>query len=113
MVEDWIWDGPEDLPGCGVTLALLYYFVPATEEVDLLDELEHDRRKAAWNSLYEEFASVEDGRSDAEPDEDDLADDQHDMTTEPMSLGQILGMLEHILDAEIIDDPAGDEVGDG
>lgn len=112
MVEDWIWDGPEDLPGCGVTLALLYYFVPATEEVDLLDELERDRRTAAWTACYSEFASVEDGNYDAGRDEDDQADDMDDATTAPMSLGQILGMLEHVLGAEVIDESKEDGVED-
>lgn len=112
MVEDWVWDGPDDLPGCGVTLALLYYFVPTAEEVDLLDELEHDRRKAAWNARYDELASVEDGTSDTKRDEDDQVDDQDDATTAPMSVGQILGMLKHILCAEVIDDPADGDVDD-
>jgi hypothetical protein len=110
MVEDWIWDGPEDLPGCGVTLALLYYFVPASEEVDLLDELERDRRTAAWTVFYSDFASVEDGNYDADRDEDDQADEVDDARTAPMSLGQILGMLEHLLGAEIIDDPDPDDM---
>ena len=109
MVEDWIWDGPDDLPGCGVTLALLYYFVPTAEEVDLLDELEHDRRRAAWDVLYDEFASAEEGSLNADRDEDD----QDEATTVPMSLGQILGMLEHILGAEIIDDSVDGDVDDG
>ncbi len=113
MVEDWVWDGPDDLPGRGVTLALLYYFVPTAEEVDLLDELEHDRRRAAWNALNDEFASVEDRRCDTDRDEDDHADDQDDATTALMSLGQILGMLEHILGAEVVDDPADGDVDDG
>lgn len=113
MVEGWIWDGREDLPGCGVTLALLYYFVPATEEVDLLDELERDRRTAAWTAFYSEFASVEDDNYDAdrdEADQADQADEVDDATTAPMSLGQILGMLEHLLGAEIIDDPDPDDM---
>jgi hypothetical protein len=113
MVEDWVWDGPDDLPGCGVTLALLYYFVPTAEEVDLLDELAHDRRRAAWNALYDECVSAEDGPFNADCDEDDQADGRVDATSAPMSLGQILGMLEHILGAEIIDDSVDGDVDDG
>lgn len=113
MVEDWIWDGPDNIPGCGVTLALLYYFVPETEEVDLLDELQRDRRAAAWNAFYGEFASVEDGNYDVDRDEDNQTDDPDDATTTPMSLGQILGMLEHLLGAEVLDDPDRGETAPG
>lgn len=112
MVEDWVWDGPDDRPGCAVTLALLYYSVPTAEEIDLLDELEHDRRRAAWEALYEEFASADDSSFDTDRDEDDRAEDLDDATTAPMSLGQILGMLKHILGAEIIDDPADGDLAD-
>jgi hypothetical protein len=109
MVDDWIWDGPDDLPGCGVTLALLYYFVPTAEEVDLIDELEHDRRRAAWNALYDELATPRDGNFETDRDEDDEDDDA---SSASMSVGQILAMLEHILGAEIIDDPADGDVDD-
>ncbi|CAM3681116.1 hypothetical protein NOMA109596_06860 [Nocardioides marinus] len=112
MVEDWIWDGPDDLPGYAVTLALLYHFVPTAEEVDLLDELDHDRSRAAWNAFYDEFASAEDGIFSADLDEYDQADDQDEATSAPMSLGQIFGLLEHVLGAEIIDDPADGDAGD-
>jgi hypothetical protein len=104
MVEDWVWDGPDDLPGSGVTLALLYYFVPVTEEVDLLDHLHRERRQSSWRSLCGEFAGIDDEVDGAENCQVEEGDEQGDTAEMPMSIGQILGMLAHLLGAEIIDE---------
>ncbi|MBJ7353929.1 MAG: hypothetical protein JHC98_03815 [Thermoleophilaceae bacterium] len=104
MVEDWVWDGSDDLPGGGVTLTLLYFFVPATEEVDLLDDLDRERRQPDWNAIYAEFASTDEGMYEAEGVDDHQAEAHEAVGDAPMSIGQILRMLEHLLGAEILDD---------
>lgn len=100
MVEDWVWAGPDDIPGCGVTLALLYYFVPEAEEADLLDDLDREREQARPSSWFAEILL-----EDIDEDVDDYAPEQpEDLADPPMTFGQILGMLRHFLGAEIIDD---------
>lgn len=98
MIEEWVWGGPEDAPGSGVTLYLLYGLVPAAEETDLLEELTHERGRVEWEAIDAEAAC---------PDDEDSveAEDAGQTDVEGVGrIGQIIGMLEHTLGAEVIAD---------
>jgi hypothetical protein len=87
-------------PGSETSLFRLYDAVPASEELDLAEEAYLERTRVNWELRYAAFFARLDARcataDDAEPPPQDPA--------EPLTHGQVLGMLEHLLGAHRIDD---------
>ncbi|GAA3809245.1 hypothetical protein GCM10022242_10050 [Nocardioides panacisoli] len=90
--------GPDFEPGPETTLEALYALLPETEEIDLAAEL-HAEQFATWaRSLFHDALPLDpveeyDDRPHA-PEEGE----------EPPTVGQALGLLEHILGATTIGD---------
>jgi hypothetical protein len=111
-MEEWVWWGSDHDGGCEVTLFLLYYLVPAAEEIDLFDHLPREQDEQMRSELYAEVACAgDDELVDPTENADEIAPD---LCANPaMSVGQIIGMLEHLLGAEVIDEAAVHEDHDG
>lgn len=90
-----VWDGPDDRPGSHDSLYVLYYLVRVAEEEDLLDEVRRERAGNEWDS---------DPSREGEPQHQEVAgmDEADDDYPGPTFL-QLLGMLEHLLGAVVID----------
>jgi hypothetical protein len=80
-------------PGPTASLHRLYDLVPATEEVDLRDELERER---VWQ-WYAAYVHPDFTEPDAQP------DDSEGTPTLP-TLRQAIGLVEHLLGAVPLDD---------
>lgn len=93
---------PDAAAGSESTLHALYDLVPGAEEVDLAEEARREREQAEAlvEVLAEVLAAPDD---DAEPTSDDEPTDAVD----PLTDGQVQGMLEHLLGAEVLDDEVG------
>lgn len=120
---------PDDRPGGRSTLGELYRTVPASEEYDAREGDVEAARTAWWREVAREVARLdreavaEELAAAGKAEGDDAADDAADPTEageagdgaggpdeETLTPGQALGMIEHLLDAEVIDDP--DDTGD-
>ena len=89
-------------PGSEQNLLAFYELVPSAEEEDLVDE-QHRERRSAWAAQQlASFSRVDDVLLDPEPDYRDEPDDDDDV--EPLTPLQLLGMIEHVLGAEEIDE---------
>ena len=89
------WDGPDDRPGSHASLYVLYSLVPVAEEEDLLDEV---RRERIWRDRgVDPWVATEDEDGE-DPDVAEASEESPALT-----LLQMLGMLEHILGAVIVD----------
>lgn len=95
--------GPADVgPGSDATLNALYDLVPGAEEVDLAEEvrLEQEQAWALENAGFVEervpAPAPETGEEPVAPAPD-----------ERLSDGQVQGLLEHVLGAEVIDEGDG------
>ena len=95
--------GPADVgPGSDATLNALYDLVPGAEEVDLAEEarLEQEQAWALENAGFVEervpAPAAEDGEEPDPP-----------APEERLSDGQVQGLLEHLLGAEVIADDDG------
>ena len=104
MGDDGTWSREDSRSGSERTLVGLYRDVPAAEEYDLVErEIEREVRRHRDEQLAGIDADLPD---DDEPfDEDDSVEDD-----DPLSPGQTMGMLEHLLEAEVIDEE--DSTGD-
>lgn len=89
-----VWDGPDDRPGRHDSLYVLYYLVAVAEEEDLLDEVRRERARQVWD--FDPWAEHV-GERDDDLDLDESADD-----TLGLTFRQVLGMLEHLLGAVVI-----------
>lgn len=117
---------PDDRPGGRSTLGELYRTVPASEEYDAREGDVEAARTAWWREVAREVARLDReavaeelaaaGTSEAadDPAEADGAADTDDAAGGPdeetLTPGQALGMIEHLLDAEVID--ADDDADD-
>ncbi|MFW6774178.1 hypothetical protein ACOACO_07835 [Nocardioides sp. CPCC 205120] len=81
----------DDRPGDDAGLWRLHGLVPAAEEVDLREELERDRTVERALRLL---------GVPVRPDETDEPDEPEQPDEPPMTDGQALGILEHLLGAE-------------
>jgi hypothetical protein len=114
VIEDWVWRGPEHGPGSGVTLYLLYYLLPAAEEADLLDELAREREHAERTAMCAEFTRRDDDCLVELDHADPIDAEDRESASTNMTIGQIVGLLGHLLGAEVIsDEPRGEgQAGD-
>jgi hypothetical protein len=80
-------------PGSTASLHRLYDLVPATEEVDLREDLERER---VW-----QWYAVRSHPDFAEP---DAQPDEFEGTPAPPTLRQAIGLVEHLLGAVPVDD---------
>lgn len=78
----------------GTTLDALHALVPAAEEIDLADE-------AAWHRLLRSLDQPT-RRPPAAPADESVEEPPGDPE---LSIGQALGLLEHVLGAESVDEP--------
>lgn len=100
-----VWDGPDDRPGSPDSLYVLYCLVLAAEEEDLLEEL---RRERTWREWHDNpSVAMED--EDEDTDSQDVTEQSDEAPT--LTLLQILGMLEQILGAVIVNPE--EEAGEG
>ena len=90
--------GPDFEPGSETTLEALYALLPEAEEIDLAAEL-HAEQFARWvQSLFHDVLPA------------DPVEEYHDAPAdpeegeEPPTVGQALGLLEHVLGATTIGD---------
>lgn len=93
--------GPaDDGPGSDATLNALYDLVPDAEEVDLAEEVRLEQEQT-W--ALENAGFVEEGRlppvDEHVPEEAPLPAPEERLTD-----GQVQGLLEHLLGAEVVDD---------
>jgi hypothetical protein len=96
-----LWEGPDNGPGIEDTLYVLYYLVPAAEELDLVDELHADRGRSERQALIDEIlADLRDDTSQTEEDGRSEPDDSQDAVS--LTVGQVIGLLEHYLGAELL-----------
>lgn len=109
-----VWNGSDDRPGSDDSLDLLYAQCPAAEDEDMVDQLDRDRVAEEEQALVEELwrgplnetcADEEDGPAGADADRDDGPDAGD---TARLTFRQSMGVLEHYLGAEVLeDDPDG------
>ncbi len=95
---------PDERPGDrATTLDELYDLVPQAEEIDLRDELERETRREHWLEELRPLLG-----SEPDPSQDDQRPTVSDPQPEPWRLtdSQVVGMLEHLLGAEHVDDGA-------
>lgn len=87
------WDGPDDRPGNQDSLYVFYCLVPVAEEEDLLDEVRRERARA-WDF---------DPWNEGESEDDDVDSDEGADEPTALTFLQLLGMLEHLLGAVVVD----------
>ena len=94
---------PDRVRGSDDSLYRLYELVPVAEEVDIVEEWDHNRladeADAELPATLAEIDEVVAGDEAAEPVRDGVEDPDR-----PMTQGQVLGLLEHRLGAERLDD---------
>ncbi len=107
------WEGPDDQPGTDQSLAALNALVPATEELDLLDQHSQQVARAEREETYRQDAA----RLDADATLPATADEEiEDLATQAdtgasgfSTLGQAIGFLHHVLGAEVVEGVEGVE----
>jgi len=99
------WEGPDDQPGPDESLAVLNTLVPATEELDLLDQHRQQVARAEVEERYRQDAARLDATTlttfDDEP--GDPPSDEAEPSPS-LTLGQAIGLLHQVLGAEVVDD---------
>jgi hypothetical protein len=85
-------DRSDRRPGDEASLLALYDAVPAAEELDLVEEADHDKRQRRLQRFHAQLRGQEAAASAPEPD--------HDVPTD----GQAIGILEHLLGARLIEE---------
>lgn len=93
------------------SLEALYDLMPQAEEIDLREELAIEEQRLHWIGELRPLLGAPDPDVADEP--DDRVDDQEEQAheqSEPWRLteGQVLGMIEHVLGAERLDDDGAD-----
>ncbi len=100
------WTGPDDRPGGEVSLAALYWFVPAAEEEDLVEQADLDDLRIAEEERWKWFGQgIFDGHVDLFEEEDDERPEVPEQEPSGFTLAQVMGMLQHYLGATVIEPP--------
>ncbi len=93
--------GPADVgPGSDATLSALYDLVPDAEVVDLSEEVRLEQEQAC---ALERAGFLQEGAV-PEPDRELVEEPPAPPPEERLSDGQVQGLLEHLLGAEVVDD---------
>jgi len=82
------------------TLFGLYDAVPASEELDLAEEVHLERRALRWDSLCAAFFRALDARGEV----DEAVEAKPEPEGGSLTKGQLLGLLEHLLGAQRIEE---------
>ncbi len=107
------WEGPDDQPGPDESLAVLNALVPATEELDLLDQHRQQVSRAELEETYRQDAARLDAGTYAtspETADEEPGDPAPSAEAEPgpsLTFGQAIGFLHEALGAEVVDDGPG------
>lgn len=104
------WAGPDDQPGPDTSLDELNALVPATEELDLLDQHREQVARAEREEAYRRDAPRLDPEAttpaSAAGQRADPASDAEAVPSPSLTLGQAIGFLHDVLGAEVVsDDP--------
>lgn len=102
------WEGPDDQPGPDRSLDVLNALVPATEELDLLEQHQQHVARAEHEEAYRQDAArlYADATNPTTIDEQP-ADPAPDAEAEPgpsLTLGQAIGFLHTVLGAEVVEE---------
>ena len=102
------WKGPDDQPGPDRSLDVPNALVPATEELDLLDQHQQHVARAQHEEAYRQDAARFDADATSPTTIDEQpADPAPGAEVEPspsLTLGQAIGFLHEALGAEVVDE---------
>ncbi len=105
------WEGPDDRPGTDQSLYLLNALVPATEELDLLDQHGQQVARAEREETYRQdavgFDADDTAPATAGAQTEDPATHNEAEASSSLTLGQAIGFLHEVLGAEVVDDDLG------